>query len=129
MQSAADATKSGMVSVLGTSLTEQKVAELAEAAAKATNSKCFVSNVLCPGNTTVSGSLEACEEVLKLGEKFGASKTVKLNVAGAFHSEYMRPAYTQLKKTLDGIKFNEPKIPVVMNVDGQVKREYSFEFF
>lgn len=51
-------------------------------------------------------------------EKFGATKTVKLNVAGAFHSEFMRPAYDQLKKTLDSIKFHVPRMPVVFNVDG-----------
>lgn len=123
MQAAAEAVKSGMVSVLGTELTEQKVVELAEAASKATNSRCTVSNVLCPGNTTISGSSEGCDEVVKLGASFGASKTVRLNVAGAFHSEYMRPAYEQLKVTLDKVEFKAPTIPLIMNVDGQVEKD------
>ncbi len=151
-QAAADASKSAMVSVVGTTVTEAKVRELAAAAAAATNSLCFVSNVLCVGNITVSGSVGACDEVVKvcahvrlgaiecvhmhvcwcccfcvfhsitrfkqLGPSYGASKAIKLNVAGAFHSEYMRPAHAQLRKVLEGVVFRAPRIPVVMNVDG-----------
>jgi [acyl-carrier-protein] S-malonyltransferase len=90
-----------------------------EAACKESKSKCFVSNVLCLGNTTVSGSLEACDAVVRLAESFGATKAVKLNVAGAFHSEFMRPAYDSLKKILETVTFHEPRIPVVFNVDGE----------
>jgi len=123
MQAAADADKSGMVSVLGTSLTEAKVSELVAAAIAETKTKCYVSNLLCQGNITVSGSLEACDAVCRLGEKYGATKTVKLNVAGAFHSEFMRPAYNNLKKVLEDIKFNEPKIPVIFNVDAETETD------
>ncbi len=123
MQQAADSESSGMVSVLGTSLTEAKVYELAAAAAKNTNSKCTVSNVLCLGNIVISGSSAACDEVIKLAESFGASKTVRLAVAGAFHSEFMRPAYSRLQEALKKVKFNAPKIPVIFNVDGDVESD------
>lgn len=53
-----------------------------------------------------------------MGASYGASKTVKLNVAGAFHSEYMRPALEQLRVTLEGVVFHAPRIAVIMNVDG-----------
>jgi malonyl CoA-acyl carrier protein transacylase len=65
MQSAADSASSGMVSVLGTGLTEAKVIEMASAVTKTTNSKCYVSNILCLGNIVVSGSTAAMEEVTK----------------------------------------------------------------
>ena len=82
-----------------------------------------MANVLCLGNTAVSGSSKACEEVVKLGEKFGATKTVKLAVSGAFHSEFMLPAAEDLKKTLDNITFKAPLIPVVNNVDGGIESD------
>ncbi len=118
MQKAADANPSGMVSVLGLTMTADKVRELCEEAAKNTKESIVVSNALCMGNTAVSGSLKACDEVMRLGERFGATKTVKLAVAGAFHSEFMRSAYDDLKTVLDTIEFRAPTIPVVFNVDG-----------
>lgn len=69
MQAAAEATRGGMVSVLGTTMTAEKVFELAATAAKNTKSECYVSNVLCLGNTTISGSHEACDEVMKIGKQ------------------------------------------------------------
>ncbi len=78
-----------------------------------------VSNALCLGNTAVSGSHKACEEVMRIAEKYGATKTVKLNVAGAFHSEFMRPAFDKLKTVLDTVTFHSPSVPVVFNVDGE----------
>ena len=86
MQEAADLSKTGMVSVLGTNMTEAKVFELAAAVSKTVGTKCSVANILCLGNVVVSGDEAACNEVAKQAESFGASKTVKLNVAGAFHS-------------------------------------------
>ncbi len=118
MQRAADKQPSGMVSVLGLTMTADKVRELCEEAARTTKETIVVSNALCLGNTAVSGSLKACDEVMRLGEKFGATKTVKLAVAGAFHSEFMRPAYEDLKKVLDTVTFHPPQLPVVFNVDG-----------
>jgi hypothetical protein len=78
-----------------------------------------VANALCLGNTAVSGSHKACDEVIRLAEKYGASKTVKLNVAGAFHSEFMRPAFASLKSVLETVAFRAPVVPVVFNVDGK----------
>jgi [acyl-carrier-protein] S-malonyltransferase len=123
MQEAANAQSSGMVSVLGTTLTEAKVFELAAVAAKNTNSPCSVSNVLCQGNIVISGSAAACDEVAKLAESFGASKTVRLTVAGAFHSEFMRPAYAKLQEALKKVKFNPPRLPVILNVDAEAEAD------
>ena len=123
MQAAADAAKSGMVSVLGTNLSENKVYELAAAVSKSTNSRCTVANLLCPGNVVVSGSEEACEEVMKRAESFGATKAVRLNVAGAFHSEFMRPAYAALSEALQKVKFNPPRVPVLFNVDAEAESD------
>jgi malonyl CoA-acyl carrier protein transacylase len=59
---------------------------------------------------------------MKVATNYGASKAVKLNVAGAFHSEFMRPAYNALKEVLDKVEFSPPKIPVMFNVDAEIER-------
>ena len=60
---------------------------------------------------------------MELGPKYGATKTVKLKVAGAFHSEFMQSAYDDLKKTLDTVQFNVPDLPVVLNVDAKEEND------
>ncbi len=50
-----------------------------------------VANLLCPGNTVVSGAVAACEAVEKQVEAKGG-RTIRLTVAGAFHTQFMKPA-------------------------------------
>lgn len=51
--------------------------------------------------------------------EFKARMTVKLAVAGAFHTDYMKPAVEKLREALNATEFVEPRIPVVSNVDAQ----------
>ena len=115
MQAAADARASGMVSVLG--LDEAKVADLAAAAS--TSGKVWLANYLCPGNIAVSGDKAACDEVERLAESAGALKTVRLQVAGAFHTEIMAPAAERLRQVLDQVELRKPRVPVYSNVDAK----------
>eukprot|EP00210_Caulerpa_lentillifera_P003994 g3810.t1 len=118
MQLAADASDSGMVSVIG--LTAEKVDELCNEATKRAGENEYVkiANYLCPGNYTVSGSKKACEVVEKIAKaEFGARMTVKLAVAGAFHTEFMNPAVEKLQEALHDTSMRTPRIPVVSNVD------------
>lgn len=113
MQAAADATPSGMVSVLG--LSQEKVQELCDNASAKGSIK--IANLLCPNNIVVSGELAACEEVERIAPEMGAMKTIRLSVAGAFHTEIMKPADQQLAEALNMVKLSAPKIPVWSNVD------------
>lgn len=45
--------------------------------------------------------------------------TVKLAVAGAFHTEFMQPAVEQLQGALAATAISTPRIPVISNVDAQ----------
>lgn len=45
--------------------------------------------------------------------------TVKLAVAGAFHTEFMQPAVDQLRGALASTNMSTPRIPVISNVDAQ----------
>ena len=115
MQEAADATPSGMVSILG--LERVEVEALCE---KARGEETLeIANLLCPGNIVISGSNGACERAAELARLFGAMKTVPLAVAGAFHTQIMQPAYRRCAEVLTDVPMHRPKIPVISNVDAQ----------
>ena len=113
MQAASDATPSGMVSVLGLDLA--KVEELCAKARLAGTIQ--VANHLCPGQIVVSGTRAACDEVEKLAPEMGAMKTIRLAVAGAFHTDIMKPADQTLATALENTNLQPAKIPVWSNVD------------
>lgn len=114
MQDAADATPSGMVSILG--LDPAKVQALCDEA-RGEGEILQIANYLCPGNIVVSGSNAACERAAALAEKHGAMKAIPLAVAGAFHTSIMQPAVERLATALANVPLNRPQRPVVSNVD------------
>jgi [acyl-carrier-protein] S-malonyltransferase len=118
MQAAADAVDSGMVSVIG--LDKEKVAELCAMASEKSGERIQIANFLCSGNYAVSGSSKACEAVNELAKpEFKARMTVKLAVAGAFHTDFMKPAVASLEKVLADVEIQKPRIPVISNVDAK----------
>jgi [acyl-carrier-protein] S-malonyltransferase len=114
MQAASDATPSGMVSVIG--LDQAKVVELVEASC--VHGTLEIANLLCPGNTVLSGTLPACDAAAKLAEEVG-SRAIRLAVAGAFHTKLMIPADKKLAAALANVTMQKPRIPVWSNVDAQ----------
>ncbi len=111
MQDAAVATRSGMVAVMGAD--EAQVDKLCEEAAA--GEVLVPANFNAPGQIVVSGSIGACERVLKTGEVAGF-KMVALRVAGAFHSPLMQRAADKMKIELDKVAFAAPKTTVYSNV-------------
>lgn len=115
MQSAADATPSGMVSILLMDRDQvQKVCDEASA-----HGPIQIANYLCPGNIVVSGVNAACVRAAELAEA-GGGRAIPLAVAGAFHTPIMKPADDQLAEALAGVEIESPEIPVVSNVDADV---------
>jgi [acyl-carrier-protein] S-malonyltransferase len=113
MQDAADATPSGMVSILG--LERVEVESLCEKARDGEILK--IANLLCPQNIVISGTMRACERAAEMAQSFGAMKAVPLAVAGAFHTEIMRPADQRCAEALADVPMHKPRIPVISNVD------------
>ncbi|MEK6234346.1 MAG: ACP S-malonyltransferase [Planctomycetales bacterium] len=114
MQAASDASPSGMVSVLG--LEPQQVENVCQEA-RQEGETLEIANLLCPGNIVISGSNAACERAVGLAETAGAFKTIPLPVAGAFHTQLMRPADERLAAALEKTTMHQANIPVVSNVD------------
>ncbi|MFO0975321.1 MAG: ACP S-malonyltransferase [Planctomycetaceae bacterium] len=114
MQAAADATPSGMVSIL--LLDRPQVEKICEEASA--HGSIQIANFLCPGNLVVSGENAACERAAELAVAAGG-RAIPLAVAGAFHTNIMRPADEALAEALAEVEIRSPEIPVVSNVDAQ----------
>lgn len=83
-----------------------QVAELCEAAnAKVGYDSVRIANYLCNGNYAISGGADGCQAVQDLAKSKGARMTVKLAVAGAFHTSYMQPAQEELEYAPTHIMF------------------------
>jgi len=115
MQAASDAVDSGMVSILG--LEVDQIERLCDEARQ--GQVLQVANLLCPGNTVVSGEVAALDRITELANSAGAMKVIRLAVAGAFHTLLMQPAVHRLEATLAGVTISKPRMPVISNVDGQ----------
>ncbi len=113
MQAAADASDGSMVSIMG--LDEVKVIELCEAASQ--GELLVAVNFNCPGQIVVSGAVGACRRAVELAPEYGAMKAIPLSVAGAFHSDMMKPAADELAKALTACPIKDPgSVKVIANI-------------
>jgi [acyl-carrier-protein] S-malonyltransferase len=115
MQAAAEATPSAMVSILGLEVPD--IQPLIDEARGADTLE--IANYLCPGNTVVSGSKASIERLEQLCQDRGGIRTVRLAVAGAFHTRLMRPADDRLAEALSAAAITKPAAPVWSNVDAR----------
>ncbi|MFM8474953.1 MAG: ACP S-malonyltransferase [Planctomycetaceae bacterium] len=114
MQAAADANPSGMVSIL--LLERAQVEQICQEASA--HGAIRIANFLCPGNLVVSGDNAACERAAELAIAAGG-RAIPLAVAGAFHTDIMKPADEAVAEVLAEVEIRSPEIPVVSNVDAQ----------
>jgi len=124
MQAASDATEGAMVSIIG--LDEEKVRQLCTEASQgelvepACRELVEPVNFNCPGQIVVSGGKSACKRAEELAPKYGAIKAIRLEVAGAFHTEMMSSAADELHKALLSCKISKPAdIKVIANINAE----------
>ena len=86
--------------------------ELTAVLAKTSN--VVLANDNSKGQVVISGTPEAVEEVVA---QVKAKRVMMLNVSGAFHSPLMEDASEQFLSVLEGVKFNDAKVPVLSNVE------------
>jgi [acyl-carrier-protein] S-malonyltransferase len=114
MQAAAEKSPSGMVSAL---LLDPAQVDAVVAESKPAG-RLWIANYLCPGNTVLSGDAAAIDAAEKSIEAKGG-KPMRLAVAGAFHTDLMKPADERLAAALSAIEIKPPRIPVWSNVDAR----------
>lgn len=116
MQEACDATQGAMASILALPAPEvEKVVEQA----RAEGLQVGVANYNSPGQTVISGEKAAVEATMEKLREAGARRAVQLRVAGAYHSELMASATTQLRPLLEELKILPPRVPFYCNVTGK----------
>jgi [acyl-carrier-protein] S-malonyltransferase len=76
-----------------------------------------------PENVVVSGATEAVEALEPLALAAGARKATRLTVSSAFHSPLMAEAVEQWAQVVGGARFEQPRIPVVLNTTGALARD------
>lgn len=115
MQQAVPEGAGAMAAILG--LADEKVEEACMAAADGD----VVSpvNYNCPGQVVIAGSAAAVERAGAKCQELGAKRVVPLPVSVPSHCELMKPAAELLAAELEKITIEEPRIPVVQNVDGK----------
>ena len=108
MQAACDAEPSTMAAVLR--LEDDKVEEICGAI----NETVVPANYNCPGQLVISGSISGVNKAVEKAKEAGG-KAIVLNVAGAFHSPFMKPAEDRLAKAINATTFNKPNFPIYQN--------------
>ena len=79
----------------------------------------WVANFNDLSQIVIAGLEKDLDYVIKNPTSISARKIIKLDVAGAFHTPLMSSAKDPLEVVLSKIPFNEPFIPVIMNLDAQ----------
>jgi [acyl-carrier-protein] S-malonyltransferase len=83
-----------------------------------------VANENAPKQIVLSGSAAAIDRAEEAARSKGA-KTIRLRVAGAFHSPLMRPALDRVREAISRLEFREPSMAVVPNASGRPTTEPS----
>lgn len=112
MQECCDAQPSGMTSLLGLGAAELAPAVEAGKAAGPVG----IANDNAPAQVVLSGAKAALDAAVEKAKALGAKRTIPLNVAGAYHSELMKPADEALRAELDRAQVTAPRVPVLSNV-------------
>lgn len=118
MQQAVPAGEGGMAAIL--MLDALQVAEACAEAATATGQTVAPANFNSQGQIVISGALAAVQKAAEICKAKGARRAVMLPVSAPFHCALMQPAQEEVARVLDGIKVNNPLIPVAANITGDL---------
>jgi [acyl-carrier-protein] S-malonyltransferase len=115
MQEAVPAGKGAMAAVMG--LEPAGVEEACRAAAAEAGGVVSPANYNSPQQIVIAGEAAAVERAIALAKERGAKRAVPLAVSAPFHCALMRPAAERLAAELARVKFSDPRIPVITNVE------------
>lgn len=79
-------------------------------------------NLNAPGQIVIAGHAAAVERASARAKALGARRAVPLPVSAPFHCALMKPAEERLAPELRALDVQDPRIPVVANVDADPKR-------
>ncbi len=111
MQNASEKARGGMAAVLGMDKTSidklcKKVADLGYVS---------VANYNTPNQTVISGEAKAIDTCEAIAKEMGAKRYIRLQVAGAFHSRMMQPAFEIFSEKINNFFIKKADVPIVAN--------------
>lgn len=117
MQAAAPAGTGAMAAVLGAE--DALVLEVCEACSG--REQVVPANFNSPGQIVIGGHADAVDRALAMLAERGVRKAVKLAVSVPSHTPLMREAANRLAEAMNAIAWSAPTLPVVQNVDAEVR--------
>ena len=121
MQEAVPVGEGAMAAILG--LDAETVAQACAEAAQ--GDVVSPANLNAPGQVVIAGSKAAVARASARAKELGAKRAIPLPVSAPFHCALMRPAEARLAPELRALAVADPSVPVVANVDAEVKRTAS----
>jgi len=119
MQEAVPVGSGAMAAILG--LDPGEVARACEEAAQ--GDIVSPANLNGGGQVVISGSRDAVGRAGERAKSLGAKRVEPLQVSAPFHCAMMQPAEARLAPELRALEVCDPRVPIVANVDAEVKRD------
>jgi [acyl-carrier-protein] S-malonyltransferase len=119
MQEAVPVGEGAMVAILGADpeIVRQACEEAAEGEVVGP------ANINGSGQVVIAGTAAAVRRASERAKALGARRAVPLPVSAPFHCALMKPAEERLAPELRRLAVQTPRVPVVANVDAEVKRD------
>lgn len=117
MQEAVPDGEGAMAAILGSD--PEAVGRACTDAAAETGAVVSPANFNAPQQTVIAGETRAVDRAASLAQERGARRSVRLPVSAPFHCALMAPAAEKLRSELAGVRFADPVVPVVTNVEAE----------
>jgi len=117
MQKAVPAGTGAMAAILG--LEDQQIVQVCADAAEA--EVVSAANFNSPGQVVIAGDKSAVERAIIAAKDAGAKRALLLPVSVPSHCMLMKEAAADFAISLDKINFNDAEIPVIQNVNAEIK--------
>jgi [acyl-carrier-protein] S-malonyltransferase len=119
MQEAVPVGAGAMAAILG--LDGDTVARACEEAAQ--GEVVSPANINGAGQVVIAGATEAVQRAGERAKALGARRVIPLSVSAPFHCALLKPAEDRLEPDLRAIAVEDPRVPIVANVDAEPKRD------
>jgi [acyl-carrier-protein] S-malonyltransferase len=117
LQEAVPDGKGAMAAIMGCDPDE--VIAACQAAERASGGVAAPANYNSPRQVVISGNAATVELAGSEARKRGARRAVPLPVSAPFHCSLMEPAAEKLAGELGRVRFSDPRVPVVTNVEAE----------
>jgi [acyl-carrier-protein] S-malonyltransferase len=119
MQEAVPVGAGAMAAILG--LDGETVARACEEAAQ--GEIVSPANINGAGQVVIAGATAAVQRAGERAKALGAKRVIPLAVSAPFHCALLEPAELRLEPDLRALRVQDPRVPVIANVDAEPKRD------